>query len=45
VKYTKYISHITDTCFGYLNAAIVRLYGITKKKGNLHKSYGRDLHL
>ena len=26
LKYTTYILHITATCFGYLNVAIVRLY-------------------
>jgi len=28
----KYTSHITATCFGYLNVAIVRLYRIKKRK-------------
>jgi hypothetical protein len=32
VKHTAYISHITATCFGYLDVAIARLYRLTKNE-------------
>jgi len=34
VKYTTYILHITATCFGYLNVAIIRLHTELQKKSS-----------
>jgi hypothetical protein len=45
VQYTAYIFHITATCFGYVDVAIIRLYTELYKENYLHKSCERDLGL